>query len=140
LNSKPGLGLAAPQIGKNFQIITIESRGLPTPSPEIEGEKNEVIPLVVLINPKIIKFSQKKVEIDEGCFSVPNVFGPVTRPEKVKVAALDKKGKTIQLNASGLLARVLQHEIDHLNGTLFIDLVEDKSRLKELKPGEEIQG
>jgi peptide deformylase len=136
LHSKPGLGLAAPQISKNLRLIIIESRGLP----RANGEIADVIPLTILINPEIIKCSQKKVETDEGCFSVPNVFGPVTRPEKIKVKALNLRGKKIYINASSLLARVIQHEIDHLDGIVFIDLVKDKSRLKELKPDQEILG
>jgi peptide deformylase len=137
LRSKPGLGLAAPQVGKNLRIIIIESRG----SKDEEGNIiYENIPLTILINPEIVKFSKEKVEMDEGCFSVPNIFGPVSRPKKVKVVAKDIKGKKILINTGGLLARVMQHEIDHLNGVLFIDLIPDKSKLKELKADQEIQG
>ena len=137
LHSKPGLGLAAPQVGKNLRIIIIESKGTKDEEENIIYEK---IPLTTLINPEIIKYSKEKVEMDEGCFSVPNIFGPVIRSKKVKVIAKDIKGKKIQINTGGLLARVLQHEVDHLNGVLFIDLIFDKTKLKELKPNQEIQG
>jgi peptide deformylase len=137
LRSKPGLGLAAPQVGANIRIILIESRGVKDEDGNVIYEN---IPLKVLINPEITKFSRDKIEMEEGCFSVPNVFGPVTRPKKIKVTAQDRHGKKISINASGLLSRVIQHEVDHLNGVLFIDLVEDKTKLREIRTEEEIQG
>jgi peptide deformylase len=139
LRSKPGLGLAAPQVGKNIRLIIIESKG----SQDENGNTiYETIPLMVLINPEIIKFSRDKVEMDEGCFSVPDLFGLVTRPKKIKLIALDINGRKVQLNASGLLARVIQHEIDHLDGILFIDHITDKSKLRMVKmeQDQEIEG
>ena len=137
LRSKPGLGLAAPQVGRNLRIIIIESRG----SKDEEGNTiYEKIPLTLLINPEIIKYSRDKIEMDEGCFSVPNIFGPVIRPKKIKAIAYDINGKEIQINTGGLLARVIQHEFDHLNGILFTDLILDKSKLKVIRVDQEIQG
>lgn len=101
---KNGLGLAAPQIGESIQLCTINHG----------GEK------YVLINPKITTKSWRKEICEEGCLSFPEMFIPVKRSESVKVKALNEKGEKIKLSASGLLARALQHEIDHLNGILFI--------------------
>ncbi len=137
LRSKPGLGLAAPQVGKNIRVVLIESKGVKDEEGNVLYEN---IPLMILINPEIIKYSKEKIEMEEGCFSVPNVFGPVVRPKKIKVIAQDLKGKKVEINASGLLARVIQHEVDHLNGVLFTDLVLDKSKLRKVEPGQEIQG
>lgn len=127
-SERPGVGLAAPQIGHNLRIVIIESEGY-------ERDKGEIvdrIPRKILINPKITKFSKEKVVIEEGCLSVPTIMGNVKRPKKVKVEAQDEKGKKICINASGFLARVLQHEIDHLDGILFIDLIEDKKSIREI--------
>jgi len=137
LRSKPGLGLAAPQLGKNLRIIVIESRGLKDDDGNIIYEH---IPLRVLINPNISNFSNEKVVMEEGCFSVPNLFGPVTRPKKIKATALGIDGKTIKINASGLLARVIQHENDHLDGIIFTDLIADKKLLREVENELDIEG
>jgi peptide deformylase len=102
-----GVGLAAPQIGRSLRIITVNTDDEPT----------------VLINPRIIKSSWGKVIDEEGCLSVPGKFGLVKRPKTVRVQALDENGKELNFKAKGLLARVIQHEIDHLDGKLFIDKV-----------------
>src|SRR3989344_2182067 len=101
-----GVGLAAPQIGKSIRLcmINLEHMGLP-PFP--------------LINPKIVKKSPKRVEMEEGCLSIPNVFGMVKRPEKVTVEAQNLDGEKHTFEASGMLSRVIQHEVDHLDGVLF---------------------
>ena len=85
---------------------------------------------IALINPKIVYKSDEKSDYEEGCLSVPGVWGNVRRPKKVKVKATLISGKTMIMDADDLFARVLQHEIDHLNGILFIDLLdpEDKDR------------
>lgn len=100
-----GVGLAAPQVGQSLRLCTIK----------FEGKT------YVLINPKIKSKSWRKVVAEEGCLSFPGKFILVKRNMKVKVEALDKKGNKIILKADGLLARALQHEIDHLDGVLFID-------------------
>jgi len=130
LHSKPGLGLAAPQLGKNLRIIIIESRGLKDDDGNVIYEH---IPLKVLINPTILNTSKEKVEMEEGCFSVPNIFGPVVRPKKIKLTATDLQGKTVKINASGLLARIIQHENDHLDGIIFTDHITDKKLLRRVE-------
>lgn len=119
-SERPGVGLAAPQIGHNLKIVVIESAGYERE----DGELTDVLPRTVLINPKIVKYSSEKVEMDEGCLSVPDVMGPVSRPKKIKVEAQDENGKKICINTGGFFARVIQHEVDHLDGILFIDLAQ----------------
>lgn len=99
-----GVGLAAPQVGILRRIIVVDV-----------GEG-----LLKLINPEIISFCGEQVDV-EGCLSIPNVHGEVKRPESVIVRALNEKGEKIEVSGSGLLARALCHEIDHLNGILFTD-------------------
>ncbi|MFH0905300.1 MAG: peptide deformylase [bacterium] len=108
-----GVGLSAPQVGVLQRIIVTEYReGIPP------------IPRTVLINPEIT-WTSKQIKLDEeGCLSFPNLFGMVRRPEKIKYRGLDENGKVIEGKASGLLARIIQHEYDHLDGILFIDKVE----------------
>ncbi|MCX6766473.1 MAG: peptide deformylase [Candidatus Moranbacteria bacterium] len=100
-----GVGLAAPQVGSDLRICTIAA-------------DDEVY---VLINPKIKSSSRKKDIFEEGCLSFPGKFFPVERPINVKVQARDRGGKKVKIKADGLFARVLQHEIDHLDGILVID-------------------
>jgi peptide deformylase len=101
-----GIGLAAPQIGKSIRlcVIDLEHVGLPP---------------FALINPKITSRSFRKIEMEEGCLSIPGVFGIVKRPEKISVSAMNLDGKLTKFKADGLLARVIQHEVDHLDGILF---------------------
>ncbi len=108
LRSHEGLGLAAPQVGQNIRLCVIE----------VEHE------LFVLINPEIKKLSGKTVYMEEGCLSLPGKYIPVPRWEKIKVSATDLNGKKQVIRARGLLARVIQHEVDHLEGILFIDRTE----------------
>lgn len=105
MKEKQGIGLAAPQIGKNIRLIVIHTD---------DGS-------LVLINPKIIKKSFRKEVDEEGCLSLPDVFGKVKRHKAIKVKALSYKAEPIEFDAKGLFARVIQHEVDHLDGTLFID-------------------
>ena len=100
-----GVGLAAPQVGVSLRVVVIDV-----------GEG-----LIELINPVIVEKSELVTDT-EGCLSVPGVYGEVERYNHVTVEALDRHGKKVQLNGSGLLARAFQHEIDHLNGILFIEL------------------
>lgn len=101
-----GVGLAAPQVGILRRAIVADA-----------GDG-----LIKLVNPEIISYSGEATDV-EGCLSIPNVHGEVKRPESVIVRALNEKGEEIQINGTGLLARILCHEIDHLNGVLFIDKV-----------------
>ena len=110
MKEKDGVGLAANQVGKLKRIITVLL-------------KDSVL---ILVNPKITSFSRKKEIDDEGCLSVPQKFGPVKRSYKIKIKGLNSEGKKIKLVAEGLLARVVQHECDHLDGILFIDKLENE--------------
>jgi len=134
LRSLPGYGLAAPQVGIKKRIVIIENQ----PEFDETGKQiNRPLPLTILINPEITKFSTDKCSFEEGCFSVPLYRGDVIRPTKVRITALDANGKKIKINASGLFARVLQHEINHLDGILFTDLIEDESKLIKNEIGPE---
>lgn len=119
-----GIGLAAQQIGKALQLCVIDvSAADDRPSTlELNGEPGDVnafMPLT-LINPKL-KLSGKEVPGPEGCLSFPEIYGDVIRPETVEVTALNTKGQEFSFRCGGLLARCVQHEVDHLNGILFID-------------------
>lgn len=111
-----GVAMAAVQIGELSRVIIIRQH------PEEPGKAK----FEVLINPRIIRTKGAQVATHEGCLSVPDLYARVPRFNQVKVEAQDLEGKTIQLKASGFLARVLQHEIDHLEGKLFIDYVAGK--------------
>jgi peptide deformylase len=113
----PGIGLAAPQVGVMKNIIVMDCA-------KEEDEKPDPI---IMINPKIIFFSQEKRIYEEGCLSIPEFFGDIERPENIKVRYQDIDGKNIEREADGLLATCIQHEVDHLEGKLFIDYL---SRLK----------
>lgn len=121
-----GVGLAAPQIGVNKRVIVLEFNGENSEN----GRTINKIPTTVLVNPNIVKYSKEKETFDEGCFSVPDYYGPVERSKKIRVEALNQEGKSIKINASGYFAKVLQHEIDHLDGILFTDHVERKNLFK----------
>lgn len=112
--SEDGIGLAAPQVGIHKQLIVVDC----------EPDKPEAPPLV-LINPVILKSSQKQCVTQEGCLSIPQVFLDVVRPESIEVSFKDEQGRPQKIKADGLLARVIQHEIDHLNGVVFVDRVEN---------------
>lgn len=118
--SADGIGLAAPQVGVNKQLIVIDCE-----------PDNVDHPPLVLINPKITRYSSQTCNSDEGCLSVPGVYLEVNRPEAVEVTYKDENGKPRKLQASELLARAIQHEMDHLNGVMFVDRVENKIALTE---------
>jgi peptide deformylase len=114
----PGVGLAAVQVGVPKRVVTIDAtRG--------EEEKRPI----ALINPEVLWASDEKSVLEEGCLSIPEFTDEVERPTKIKARFLDLDGRTIEVEAEGLFARVLQHEIDHINGILFID------HLSKLKRG-----
>lgn len=120
-----GVGLAAPQVGKSLQIFVVNYKNLKK----------------VVINPEILEISQKnqkpkstkkhkKHEILEGCLSLPNYYGPIERPDKIKIKFMDEKGKEQVEEFEGFNAQIIQHEIDHLNGRLFVDkIVEQQAPL-----------
>ncbi|BCB96972.1 peptide deformylase [Dissulfurispira thermophila] len=105
----PGIGLAAPQVGVSKRLIVIDV-----------STKNEKHPLIVLINPEIIE-ADGFIDSEEGCLSVPGYTSTIKRAGRVVVKGLDRNGKPFQIEGTGLLARALQHEIDHLDGILFVD-------------------
>lgn len=112
----PGIGLAAIQIGVARRVVTVDlARKTEPPSPQ------------AFINPHILASSDEKLAYEEGCLSIPEYYGEIERPARVKVAFHDMKGNAHEVEADGLFATVLQHEIDHLEGVLFIDHM---SRLK----------
>ncbi len=136
MRAAPGIGLAAPQIGVSLQVAVIEL-------PKKEGEEENQDPyrgrLIVICNPEIVK-GWGEEEGQEGCLSLPEYVGEVKRAARVIVKARDRRGKQIRIRAEGLMARVLQHEVDHLNGNLFIDRVESLEKLYRLEPPEEDTG
>jgi len=116
MKAASGVGLAAPQIGKSLRIAVIQ-----IPDEEV----------IVLINPEIVKRGGERC-ITEACLSVPGYYGEITRSVWVKVKALDKEGKEIRLKGEGLLAQALEHEIDHLNGILYLDHLPNPEMLQKV--------
>lgn len=112
----PGVGLAAPQVGVNVRAIVVD----------ITSQEEDSLGLIKLINPEIV-YSEGQQIGEEGCLSIPGFVSLVKRKERARVKGLNEEGKVCEIDASGLLARVLQHELDHLDGILFIDRL---SRLK----------
>jgi peptide deformylase len=120
----PGVGLAAPQIGLAVQLAVIEDRAeyhKDLPVAQLRERDRRPVPFQVLINPKIIETSEESVEFYEGCLSVAGFSAVVPRARRVRVEYLDEMGTPKTLEATGWHARILQHEIDHLRGTLYID-------------------
>ena len=117
-----GVGLAAPQIHESLQIAVIESHGG-------RGE----IPMTVIVNPEVTVLDQELIEDWEGCLSIPDFRGRVPRWRKLRVDALDRRGKKIQITAEGFFARVIQHEFDHLMGKVYLDRMPDLKTLTHLQ-------
>ena len=115
MDEEEGIGLAAPQIGvlKRILVVSIKERNFER---------------LALINPVISSFSEETVVMEEGCLSVPGINMDVRRPAKIILRGLTRSGRLVEIDASGLLARVIQHEIDHLDGVLFIDRLSDKDK------------
>ena len=109
-----GVGLAAPQVGKNIRMFVADSGG---------GAQ-------VFINPQITGESRELVEMEEGCLSIPGVYEKVSRPKRVRIQAQDADGKSRVVTASGYLARIIQHEYDHLEGILFIDKIDPEKKAR----------
>jgi peptide deformylase len=117
---EPGIGLAAPQVSRSIQLVVM-------------GCKDEGgFPETVLINPSIVYYGPEQAENWEGCLSVDGLRGKVTRPSVVRVKGLDRKGKPLDIEATGLFAVCIQHELDHLIGKLFLDRMTDMSTLTQL--------
>ena len=118
------VAIAAPQIGVSKRMFLIEDQN---------SEREDAIPTVIAINPHIVKLSKKTHVVGEGCLSVPNTYGEVTRHKNVVLRALDEQGNEFERGAGGLLAQIIQHECDHLDGTLYVDRAEEVWH-KEDKP------
>ena len=122
-----GLGLAAPQIDKNIAIFVITQEIVPRLR-TLKNPKTFIRPQrpTVFINPRIMRYWEEKEIEEEGCLSIHDVFAPIARAQKVTIEAQNEKGQKFRVTAENLLARVFQHETDHLNGTLFIDRLHEK--------------
>lgn len=140
--SARGIGLAAQQVGHALQVTVIDVREV-TDRPstlELKGEPtpvDDIMPLV-LINPEL-KPLNDPVSGPEGCLSFPEMYGDISRPESIEVKALDEKGKPLHFRCGGLLARCIQHEADHLNGILFIDRMDRKTKSELREELEQLQ-
>jgi peptide deformylase len=119
-----GVGLAAPQIGVPLRVVVIQ---LPDEEP------------VALVNPEIVKRSGER-EVVEGCLSVPGYAGDIKRSLSVTVKGRDRQGKPVRIKASGLMAQALEHELDHLNGVLFIDHIESPDKLNRVEAETQTDG
>ena len=130
----PGVGLAANQIGVLKQIITIH----------IHDQKKNNDKIYALFNPKIILYSDNKIVMEEGCLSLPKQYAEIERPEEIKIEYINEKNEKIIERKNGFEARILQHEIDHLHGKLFVDYLSSLKRnmlikrVKKLKKNGEI--
>lgn len=107
--SARGIGLAAPQVGISQRVIVVDIGDGP----------------IRMVNPKIVRVGEEEEEATEGCLSIPGIIGEVWRAYDISVRGFDENGKPVKIDAEGLLARVFQHEIDHLDGRLFIDIATD---------------
>ena len=121
----PGIGLSAPQVNVAKRVITID----------VSKDRNAPL---CLVNPEI-RTASGETETEEGCLSVPGVYELVKRPEKVRVSALDRDGRSREIEAEGLLAVCIQHEIDHLDGRLFVDYLSRLKRQRIRKKAEKVQ-
>lgn len=128
-----GVAIAAPQVGVSERLFVVAGKVF---LPEDSPKEAPVPPDKVFINPEIVRLSRTKRVMSEGCLSVRGTYGTVLRHEKASIKAQDEKGKTITYNASGLLAHIFQHEVDHLEGVLYVDKalqVEDESEREALR-------
>ncbi|MER3399851.1 MAG: peptide deformylase [Thermoflexus sp.] len=126
MRAAEGIGLAAPQVGEPLRVIVVE---VPE-DPEVPGSGI----LYAVINPEIVEASEEIVEGVEGCLSIPGWYGWVPRAAVVVVRGLDREGRRVRVRAQGLVARVFQHEIDHLDGILFPDRIQDPTKIWRAQP------
>lgn len=129
-----GVAIAAPQIGESLRIFVVAGRALAIIDKSEESVDEKTYPDLVFINPELTKLSKKKRKMEEGCLSVRWLYGQVERSERAYIKAYNEEGKKIERGASGLLAQIFQHEVDHLNGVLFIDKATD---IEDLPPQNE---
>jgi len=130
MREAPGVGLAAPQIGQSIQLAGIEDRATyisDLSADELEERQRDAIPFHVIINPKLTVVGNSTAQFFEGCLSVAGYQAIVDRALKVRVDCLNERGEAVTINAQGWYARILQHEIDHLNGTMYIDRMKTRT-------------
>jgi len=130
MHAAPGVGLAAQQIGQGIQLAVIEDRPeyIKDWTPEQLAERErQAVPFHVIINPKITLIDEERVEYFEGCLSLENLMALTPRARRVRVECVDEKGESKLIDAVDWYARILQHEIDHLNGTLYIDRMQSRT-------------
>jgi peptide deformylase len=124
MHAAPGVGLAAPQVGRNLQLAVIEDRSEYTKDwtpQQLADRERKPVPFHVIINPRLTLLGDERVEFFEGCLSLTGLMALVARAQRVRVECLDEKGEPRTIEASGWYARILQHEIDHLHGNLYVD-------------------
>jgi peptide deformylase len=124
--AEEGVGLAAPQVGVSSRVIVVDPR-------------DDDIEPFALVNPGVVELGTELVRDEEGCLSIPGLKETVERPATVKVEALDREGRPITIEAGGLVARILQHEVDHLDGILFVDRVSALKRRMLLKRWQKVK-
>jgi peptide deformylase len=129
MKKAPGIGLAANQVGILKQIVTINFD---------DKEKNKIANYI-LFNPSIIKYSKETIVMEEGCLSLPEQYADVERPKKITIEYIDKNKKLITREVDGFEARILQHEIDHLSGKLFVDYLSSLKRNILIKKVKKLQ-
>ena len=130
MRDAPGVGLAAPQVGVTIQLAVIEDREellSSLPPQELAEKERQAVPFHVIINPEIILLGDDSADFHEGCLSLSGFSAVVPRARRVRVAYLNENGEPQSVEASGWYARILQHEIDHLRGTLYIDRMETRT-------------
>ena len=127
-----GVGLAAPQVGIPLRLVTLDVPAPKDPGQPLSPGERELLPMMplILINPRIVSFSSVTEIGEEGCLSVPKLYAPVERPVSVVLNTRLLDGPEIQIDCGGFLARALQHEIDHLNGVLYVDHMSEVERLE----------
>lgn len=130
MREAPGVGLAAPQIGESIQLAVIEDRAeyiSDLPEEELAERQRSAIPFHVIINPKLSFLDSSSAQFFEGCLSLEGLGAIVDRALNVRVECLNEHGAQVTINAHGWYARILQHEIDHLNGTLYVDRMKSRT-------------
>lgn len=130
MREAPGVGLAAPQVGESIQLAVIEDRAeylADVPAEQLAKYQRSPVPFHVIINPKLTVLDDQSAKFYEGCLSVEGFSATVDRALNVRVECLNERGEEVTIDALGWYARILQHEIDHLNGKLYIDRMETRS-------------
>jgi len=133
MHAANGLGLAAPQVGVGVQLAVVQ---LPKPAKDDEERLPYAGKLFVLFNPEIVQ-AEGEETAEEGCLSLPGYVGKVRRAEWVVLKARDRRWREVKYKVDGLLARAFQHEVDHLNGVIYVDRMDDPNELRRVEPGTE---